>query len=248
MDLRRVAVNLLRHGWLIILTGVLIGALAFGYAMFIITPMYASSIQLYVNNDYGNNSSGFSTSQLAAAQRLASTYMVFLDSRDVLTDIAKESGLGYTAGQIQSMIKASAINDTEIFKVTVTCDDYTHAARIANAVAEVLPKRIASYIKGSSMVVVEHAIENPKPVFPNEGNYAMGGFVLGCVIMAVVVVAKGLMDTTINTEEYLAQAYEDLPLLAVIPDAENPRSSNGYRGYYESQKPKLSEDKKGGAK
>lgn len=247
IDLKQVAINLLRRWWLILLVGVLVAALAFGYAFFMITPMYSSSVQLYVNNNYGNNTQGFSSSQLAAAQSLAFTYIVILDSRDVLTEIAEESGLGYTASQIQSMIKASAVNETEVFKVTVTCADYVHAAKLANAIAEVLPEKIADYIEGSSMVVIEHAVENPNPVSPDTGNYMLIGFLLGCAVVVVILVVRDMMDTTINSEEYLTQAYEDLPLLAVVPDAESPRSGSGYRGYYESQKVKPSEEK-GGAK
>ena len=247
IDLKQITINLLRRCWLILLVGILVAALAFGYAAFMITPLYASSVQLYVNNTYGNNTQGFSSSQLAAAQSLASTYIVILGSRDVLTEIAAESGLGYSAGQIQNMITASAVNETEVFRVTVTCADYVDAAKIANAVAEVLPKKIAAYIEGSSMVVVEHATENPNPISPDTGKFAVIGFLLGCAIVVVIVVVRDLMDTTINSEEYLTQAYEDLPLLAVVPDAENPRSGSGYRGYYESQKVKNSEEK-GGAK
>lgn len=248
IDLKELVINLLRRAWLILLVGILVAILAFGHAVFFITPMYSASVQLYVYNTYGSNSPGFSSSQLAAAQSLASTYMVFLNSRDILTEIAEESGLGYTANQIQGMIKSSSVNETEVFKVTVTCANYVHAAKIANAVAEVLPERIASFVEGSSMVVVEHAVENPDPVSPDIGKNTIVAFLLACVIMSVIVIARDLMDTTINSEEYLTHAYEELPLLAVIPDAENPRSGNSYRGYYESQKKKPSEEKKGGAK
>ena len=45
IDLKQVAINLLRRWWLILLVGVLVAALAFGYAFFMITPMYSSSVQ-----------------------------------------------------------------------------------------------------------------------------------------------------------------------------------------------------------
>lgn len=248
IDLKRLVLNLLRRAWLILLVGALVAALAFSYAAFMITPMYSASVQLYVNNTYGANSPGFSSSQLQAAQSLASTYMVFLKSRDVLTDIARESNLGYSESQLRSMIEATAVNETEVFRVVVTCPNYVHATKIANAVAEVLPDRITSFVEGSSVVVVEHAVENPKPVSPDTGKFAVIGFLLGCMCMIIVVVARDMMDTSIKSEEYLVQAYEDLPLLAVIPDAENPKSGSGYKGYYESQKKRPPVEKKGGTK
>ena len=246
IDLKRLVMSLVRRIWLIILVGVMLAVLAVGCASIMITPMYSASVKLYVNNTYGANSPGFSSSQLQAAQSLANTYMVFLDSRDVMEDIAKESGLNYSASQIRSMIDASAVNETEVFRVRVICADYKHAAKIANAVAEVLPDRIASYIEGSSVVVVEHAVENPNPVSPVLKNFAFGGFVGGAILVIVFVIMKEMLDTSINSEEYLAVAYNDLPLLAVIPDAENPRASSGYKGYYESQSKKPSSTKTGG--
>ena len=248
IDVKQLFENLVRRAWLILLVGALLGALAFGYAAFAIKPMYASSVQMYVNNTYGPDTSGFSSSQLQAAQRLAATYMVILDSRDVLADIAKESGLGYSASQLRGMIKASAVNETEIFRVQVVCENYIHAAQIARAVAKVLPERIAYYVEGSSVVVVEHAVENPNPISPNVKNYTMMGVLVGCAGTMLIILAVSLMDTTIKSEEYLTQTYEAWPLLAVIPDAENPKGGSGYRGYYETHSKTPPLDMKGGAK
>lgn len=252
IDLKRLLLTLARHIWVILLVGIVLAALLFSYAAFMITPMYSASVQLYVNNTYGINSPGFSSSQLQAAQSLASTYMVFLESRDVLEAVAQEAGLGYTAGQINGMISSSAVNETEVFRVVVTCANYKHAAVIANAVAEVLPGKISAFVEGSSVVVVEHAVENPNPVSPNTQRYAAIGFLVGCVITALIVVVLDLTDTSITSEEYLAAKYEDLPLLAVIPDAESPKSGSHYKGYYkgsyESQSKKPPMASNGGAK
>ena len=69
-------------------------------------------------------------------------------------------------------------------------------------------------------------------------------------ITAMVLVIAELMDTTINSDEYLTVVYKNYPLLAVIPGAENPKSS--YRGYYRGNyaaKPKeKSPEKKSAAK
>ena len=71
---------------------------------------------------------------------------------------------------------------------------------------------------------------------------------MGSICTVAILIAVNLLDTTINSEEYLTQAYGELPLLAVVPDAENPKSGSGYRGYYESQRARPAEEKKGGTK
>lgn len=244
VDFRRVLFALLDHLWIILLVGVLIGAMAFGYAYFFVTPQYSASTQLYVNNNYVD-SPGFTSSQLQAAQNLAYTYMVILESRTVMEEVAEESGLDYTYSEISAMIKAEPINETEVFEVTVTCENYKHAAIIANAVAHVLPERISSVVEGSSVRVVDYARESSVPVGPVYKNYAMIGAAVGILLTALVVIVVDLMDTSVSSEEYLEKNYPGVPLLAVIPSESSMRSSRHLR-YNESADKHTAPQKRGG--
>lgn len=256
IDLKRMAVVLWSNLWIILLVGALLAAMAFGYAWFFISPTYSASAQMYVNNNYPD-SPGYSSSQILAAQELADTYIVIMRSRPVLEAVAEKTQLGYTNGQLRGMISASSVNNTEIFEVTVVCGNYVHAAIIANAIADVLPEKIPAVVDMASVRVVQYAVENPNPIGPNYTKYGLAGGIIGCLLAAFVIVIAELMDTTINSEEYLSVVYKNYPLLAVIPGAENPKSS--YRGYYRGnyatqpkpkEKPEKKADKKenGGAK
>lgn len=246
VNLKRLFFVLLYRAWIIILVGVLCGTLAFGYAWFMIEPTYFAATQLYVNNNYVG-SPGFSSSQLAAAQTLAETYMVILKSRNVLEEVAEKTELGYSYGKLRSMIKAASVNGTEVFEVVVTGTDYKHVAKIANAIAEVLPNKITSVVEGSSVRVVDYAVENPNPVGPSYWNYLILGGLAGALLAMVAVTVSDLLDTTINSEEQLQQVYEKYPLLAVIPDAEGSKPGYGkgyYRGNYEADRKPGSADKR----
>lgn len=246
IDLKRLLLTLWSRAWILLLVAVVFAAMAFSYAWLFITPTYSASVQLYVNNNYAD-SPGFSSSQILAAQDLADTYMVILESRNVLDDVAEQTGLGYTYPQLRSMVTAAAVNETEVFEVTVTDTNYKHAAIIANAIADVLPDKIAAVVEGSSVCVVDRAVENPTPVGPNYKTYLLLGAALGFMLTAVVVVVTDLLDTTINTEDYLNQVYGKLPLLAVIPGTGNGKTGY-YKGYYETAKKKAPVTKTGGAK
>jgi capsular polysaccharide biosynthesis protein len=50
IDLLKIANGLLKRFWAILIATVLGGALLFSYATFYITPLYESSVLLYVNN------------------------------------------------------------------------------------------------------------------------------------------------------------------------------------------------------
>lgn len=245
IDLKRLVKVLWRRAWIIVLVAILTATLAYGYARFMISPQYSARVRLYVNNNF-SSTPGFSSSQLAAAQTLADTYMVILVSRSIMEEVATHTGLPYTGDQIRGMVSASAVNETEIFQVDVTCGDYKHAAQIANAIAEVLPDKITSVVEGSSMRVVDYATENPAQVSPNYRRSAILGAMLGVVITAVLIIAMDQMDTSINSEEYLAVTYGEYPLLAVIPDAQQSGVSGYYKGYYEAEPKKQPSRKDGG--
>lgn len=248
IDLRRIMAVLWRHVWVMLLVGVLLAAAAFSYAWFFVTPTYAASTQLYVNNTYGENTVGFSSSQLTAAQDLADTYMVILESRSVLEDVREQTGLDYSYKQLKSMISASAVNETEVFQINVISTNYKHAAIIANSLAEVLPAKISAVVDGSSVRVVDYAVENPNPVGPNYQRYGLLGALVGIILTAAVIVVIDVTDTSITSEEYLTHKYSKIPLLVVIPNTDNSKSGSYYRGYYESADKRTLPNQKGGKK
>ena len=50
IDFLHIARTVWHRIWIVILSGVIIGALGFCYATFLIPPKYSSSVMLYVNN------------------------------------------------------------------------------------------------------------------------------------------------------------------------------------------------------
>lgn len=245
IDLKRLFLVLLNKAWIILLVGILCAGLLLSYTYFFVTPQYSANIKLYVNNTYGTNAPGYSASQLQAAQSLANTYMVILRSRTVLNEVAETTGLPYTNKQLENMISSSAVEDTEVFQVKVVCENYLHAAEIANAIADILPARIAATVDGSSVRVVDYAIPSAARVSPSYTKTAVLGALAGMVLSAALFVILELTNDAIFTEDYLARTYSDIPLLAVVPDAQPVKSakykyyrSSYYRSYsrYSSKK------------
>jgi len=255
IDVKRLLLSVVKRLWLILLVGILAAGITFGCVKTLVEPEYAAEVRMYVNNTYGAGSVGFSSSQMMAAQSLASTYMVILDSYDVLEEVAEVAkttygtSQKYSVGELRSMISTESLAETEVFRVVVVSTNKKDAEKIANAVKDVLPRTVNEIVNGNTEenaektnvappLVALQSAENRGKVAPNESRYAMLAFLGGALITAVIAVARDLMDTSINSEEYLTFAYEDIPLLAVIPDAENPKSGSGYKGYYEAKSKK----------
>lgn len=230
LDIRQIFSAILKRLWLIVLTCVLLGGMVLAYAVFFITPTYSSSVMFYVNNQYPD-SPGFSSSQVTAAQELAQTYMVILETRSVLEEANRQAGLNYSYSQLKGMVSAAAVNETDVFTVTVTCTSAQNAYLLANALEEVLPNKINSEVDGSALRMVDGAVQNNNKVGPSYSRYALLGGLMGILISVLIVVVMELLDTSVHSEDYLTAAYADVPLLAVIPPAEGGEKY-GYKSHY----------------
>ena len=233
IDLLELALVLWRKIWVIILITIIGGGIAFGYTYTFIEPQYTASTLLYVNNSnisVGSASFSISSADISAAQKLVDTYVVILKSRRVLNEVIEESGTSYNYDQLRGRISAGAVNSTEVFQVTVTTDSPQESERIANVIARVLPNKISDIVLGSDVKVVDYAVvPSSKSAPSNTKNTAIGalaGFVLACAIIII----QYLLNDSIQSEDYLTDAYPDVPLLGVIPDLVGTKYS-GY-GYY----------------
>ena len=235
IDLMHILKSLWKRLWVIVIFGVLGAVICFSVSAFVITPKYSSYVKLYVNNSsfsLGNTSFSISSSELTAAQSLVKTYGEILVSRSTLERVKEKSGTDYTSDELSKMIEYASSNDTEIMKVTVTCENPYEASQIANTIAEVLPARISEIIEGASMEVVDTAIPNLQKVEPSVTKYTAVGLTLGVLLAVIILVIHTLLDDTIYDEEYVLNNY-DYPILGKVPDLLNT-GSKSYRYYKKS--------------
>lgn len=235
IDLMKIAGGLLRRFWVILIVMIVCGALMFSYAAFYITPLYESSVLMYVNNSsfsVGSTSVSISSSQITAAKSLVETYQVILKTRMTLDDVIRLGELDYTFEQLCGMIATESVNDTEVFSITVTSADPYEAEHIANTIARVLPEKIASVVEGSSVRVVDYAVVPSGKVSPSISKYTLIGVLLGMVLSCAAIAVIEITDDRIRSEEYLLENFAGTPLLAVIPDMMDEKQKNQYQYYY----------------
>lgn len=217
IDLWKLLLLYLRRWRLILLCGLLVGALALGYTAKLVTPLYRASVTVYVNNIKSNQQVDYiSASNLATSQQLVNTYINIIRSDTVLEKVADSAGLDYSAGQIRGMMTASQMGETELFTVNISHPDPSMAAQIANAVASVAPGEIEEFVEGSSTKIIDYAKVPSTPYTPSyQKNVAMGGLI-GVVLAILYITVLYLLDVRIKSEEDLTQLF-DLPILGQIP-------------------------------
>lgn len=165
IDLRRLLAALLRRAKRIGLVTILCAALALLASLLFITPQYQSAVTFYISGcdvDSG---------------------MVLLETGQTLDAVMLESGVAYTREELQKMLSAKAVRDTEFFRVTVTGEDAREAKRVADAVAEELPRRISDVIGEAVVRVADRAAVAGEPVSPNHTKNALIGALLGFAVM-----------------------------------------------------------------
>ena len=240
IDLGRVFRAVMDKSWLVAVVAVLCAVLTFAGTFFFITPKYQSAAMFYVNNSnfsLGDASLSISSGDLVTSRNLVDSYIVILNTRETLVDVLDYSGAPYTPSQLRNMISASAVNATEIFKITVTSTDPQEAERLASAIAYILPKRIATIIDGTSARVADAAIIPSSPSSPSYVNNTFIGFLLGFILAVGVIALREIFDTTIRAEGDIAQCCKH-PILAAVPDMAAPTKGGSYYGSHRNQKGK----------
>lgn len=230
MDVRRLVGLLMKKAWLIGLVALLTAVLTFLGSYYLITPKYESSAMFYVNNNSGISLDdikvGITSSDKTARELLVKTYIVLLKTRPVLLDVLDMAGVDMDYRDLEKMITAEAVDGTEIFRVTVTSPDPYEAEKLANAIAEILPKKIDVTVDGTSAKVVEDAIVSEAPSSPNYLTNTILGFLVGLALSVSVIVLYDLFDVIIRSEEDVQMCCPH-PVLAAVPDM-TVQSKGGY--------------------
>lgn len=226
IDLRGLFKVLLKRAWIIVLCAVILGSAVLVYTVNFVAPQYKASVTIYVNNNSSKDTSYISSSDLAVALRLVTTYVNIIQSNTVLDKVIAETNLALTTDQVRSMISAEVVGETEMFKVTVTTPYPQMSMDLANAIAAVAPDEIAEIIEGSSAKIIDYARLPKSSSSPNYVTNTVLGAVAGAVIAIVAVVLQNLLDVRIKNEEDLEKICS-VPVLGVIPDLANDKKDSG---------------------
>lgn len=250
IDLLHLAKVLWQKIWIIAISTILCGVIAFSYSRFFITPQYKARAMMYVNNSsisVGNTKLSISSAELSAAKSLLDIYIIILGSRTTLEAVIDRAGLDYTYEEISKLVSAKSVNSTEVFEVVATNSDPAKAKLIVDTIIEILPDRIADILDGSSARIIDTAVIPTEKASPSNTKNAAMGMLIGMVLSCGCIVVHDLLNNTIRDEDYLTEKY-DFPLLAVIPDMQSHGHGKSYgysksRYYYRSH----SSERKGAA-
>ena len=137
------AIKLARRWWWILVLLPLIAAVAAYAISSTMTPMYRSQATLLIETQQASGSSNYN--ELLAAERLSRTYSE-LATTDVVLDAALESlnDPALDRDALSEMTSVSAVQDTQLLRVSVQDSDPERAALIANTIAAAFTEQVRS--------------------------------------------------------------------------------------------------------
>lgn len=231
LNLRELIAVIVRKLWLIVLSAVLVGAMAYVYTAKFVTPLYRTSVTIYVNNTIYGEKEGITNNDLTTSQKLVATYINVIKSESFLEKVSQAVNNKVGTSAIGASLTAKALSGTEMFSVTISNANPELATQIANAIADLAPVEVPKIADGSSARVVDYAKVPTSPYSPSYTKNVTLGACIGAMLVIVILVIQVLMDLHIKGEEDLRR-YSNAPVLGHIPHYEATGKITGYE--YES--------------
>lgn len=206
----------LKSLWRYLVLGTLCGALiTLLYAMFIRTPMYESSSQVYLRG----NKNSVSLSDLQIGAELTNDYEIIFKSRPNMEKVIKDLDLDMSVRELRSVITISNLSDTRILEVIVKCDDPKLARDITNEVVENGMNSVRE-IDSKEPYLIENAIANTVPTGLSKTMFTILGGIAGFAFTFGYIFVSFMLKDTIQSVEDVEDSL-GLPVLGVVVEDES---------------------------
>lgn len=183
------------------------------YGLFLQKPMYKS----YTTVILGSNETTITQSDITINKNLVDTYTEVVKSRKVLDKVINELNLDITYEQLSKKVTVSALNNTEIIKITVTDLESSKAKDIANVIAKHFTSIVKDLYNMDNVDILDEAIEATTPYNINVLKQTITYLAIGLVLALGIVFLIFYFDRTIKSVEQVEQKIK-LPILGSVQE------------------------------
>lgn len=158
-------------------------------------------------------------------QNLLSTYTKIAKSNKVLEQVIKNLNLDISVDNLSGLVSVEAINNTQVFKISVINENSILAADITNELLNVFCNEVKSLYNMNNVYTMDKAeVSNTPDNINHIKDIAIFG-VIGFIVAFGLVVLIYLFDTTIKSEHDV-EDYAGLSVLSTIPVYQDKNNKN----------------------
>lgn len=238
LNVQKIIFALLRK-WKLIVIFALIGALVgYFYTKEYTELTYSSDVKFLayasdVNDSVvDNNNNGGSTetmrssntSKMNYVRSMLPTYITIMQTNEfntrVVNDLNETYNSDYNVNILKDAMEIEILNDTSLFKITVTMNDSELAYKIAKQLETTVPKVMKEKNQGLVRASVEdRAIKAASAGSKGYAKKMLFSTLISVAVAAAYVILRTLLDVRIKSSDELTEKY-NIPVLGSIPDFE----------------------------
>lgn len=218
--------NILKNNILLLIL-IVIGFFVVGliYTKYVVTPMYTSSIDLYIRIEH-DDKSGNDNAKAVTARQVASNIKEFIKFPDLIREVINENDLSHSVTKIQNNVRTSSRGEATAVVIIYEDSDPLVASLVVQKLAEKLRDRInldsddpqSLKFASETIKIINYPISNPNqsPSSPNLLLNLIISIMLGGIVGVVIVILKEQFSTKYSSRTEVERILK-LPVLALIP-------------------------------
>lgn len=236
IDIGEIIGVLVHRLWLIAIVAIGCAVAGYAFSKFVLPEEFRSTTKIYVLDKDSADSSNIYT-DLQVGSQLTKDYAELIKSRYVLESVIDTLSIGdrYDYDDFLKKVSVNTPLDTRIVAITVTDTDPYTAQTMANYIREVSAQHIENVMDIDAVNVVEVANLPSEKSAPSCLLWTMGGFALGTILVAALLIIHFLVDDTVKTSEDV-ERYLGISALGIIPFDENVTQDIGSQNSKNSKK------------
>lgn len=233
IDLIKILKVVLEHIVPVLLAGIILAVLTFGYSVFFATPTYRTTATILVNNggfeNSGPSGGSISGSDISASLYLITTCVDVLESDNIYKDLAAALDDKYSYYSLKSRFSAHSRGESSMIIDIYTCgNDPTETKKLANTFLDIAPTFICNNIFNADVKILATADKAVK-TGPRIAFNTIFAFVVGAVLCSAVYVIIYFCKNTVESEKDFKARY-NIPLLGCVPFFETKQKGGKRNG------------------
>lgn len=208
--------NILKKHVVMIIIMTLVGTIvAASISLFLIKPRYTAGTKVFIGKIDGDNQT-YSQSDVQMYQKLMKTYAETIKSRDLIEESLNNIDTKLTADEVLNNIKVTAIDNTQLLKISYEGTSPEETKNVIEAVTEKFIEKSKKLVSNGNIKVVETVGVPESPSSPNKMRNTAIGFLVGLAIGTIISFMVEFFNNTYKDKEALEKEVK-IPVLGIIP-------------------------------